>query len=348
MRRFKLSALVAAALALSACASTPEAPQPIATTPPPPTTASVTGGLDRYLEQRARVENVGFRLRKAAAPVCAKKKETKPDIGLIVWSLANFPNADDRERLSGTFALTDAVTVALAVDGAPAARAGLQTGAIITHVDDKPVGEGKGATERFINWSNAAARKGPVHLRLADGTAVTATPQAVCAFPTLLVRAPEINAAADGRVLAITTGLFELTRSDDELALVLGHELAHNVLGHLEQIAVKEKPDGLLDAFMRATIGTAVAKAATPPYTIALEKEADYVGLYFMARAGYDIAAAEGFWRRLNEATAAAKTVAATHPTGEERLRAIQAAVAEIKAKQKAGKPLEPDLKPRR
>jgi Peptidase family M48 len=346
MRRFKLSVFFAAALALSACASTPDAPTPVRTTP---TTASVTGGLDRYLEQRARVESVGFRLRRAAAPVCASKKETKPDIGLIVWSLANFPNADDRERLTGTFGLTDAVTVALAVEGAPAAQAGLQTGTVITHVNDKPVGEDKGATERFIKWSNAAAHKGPVRLRLANGTTVTAAPQTVCEFPTLLVRAPEINAAADGRVLAITTGLLELTKSDDELALVLGHELAHNVLGHLEQLAAaNDKPDSLLDAFMRATIGTAVAKAATPPYSVAFEKEADYVGLYFMARAGYDIAAAEGFWRRLNETVAAANTVAITHPTGDDRLRAIQTTVAEIKAKQKAGKRIEPDLKPRR
>jgi predicted Zn-dependent protease len=83
-----------------------------------------------------------------------------------------------------------------------------------------------------------------------------------------------------------------------------------------------------------------------PPYSIANEKQADYVGLYFMARARYDITAAEAFWRRLNETTRAT-AVNVTHPTGEARLGALQAAIAEIKAKQKAKKPLEPDLKPR-
>lgn len=327
---------------LAACATTPEAPPPQAPAPSAP--ASVTAGLERYMDQRAQVERVGFRLRRSAAQACAKDGDTKPDLGLIVWSLANFSNAEDRTRLQSVFGLTNAVTVALAVDGAPAARAGLKAGMTVTHVNEEPLGEGKGATERFIQLSNAAAQKGAVRLRVASGQTVTALPQTVCEFPTLLVRSPEINAAADGRVLAITSGLFELTRSDDELALILGHELAHNLLGHLKQPA-KETPS-ILDAFMRATIGIAVAKASTPPYSIESEKEADYVGLYLMARAGYDVTAAESFWRRLNETTRAI-AVNVTHPSGEDRLRALQAAIAEIKSKQKAKKPLEPDLRPR-
>lgn len=313
---------------------------------PVSTATSVTAGIEQYMQQRAQVERVGFRLRRSAAQACAKDGNTKPDLGVIVWSLANFSNNEDRARLQGSFSLTNAVTVALAVDDAPAARSGLRAGQIVTHVNDEPLGEGKGATERFIQLSNAAAQKGLVRLRVEGGQTLTALPLTVCDYPTLLVRSPEINAAADGRVLAITSGLFELTRSDDELALILGHELAHNMLGHLKKVPVpKEKPGSLLDAFVRATIGTAVAKTVTPPYSVENEKQADYVGLYLMARAGYNITAAEGFWRRLNETTRA-KAVTATHPSGEERLHALQEAIVEIKAKQKAKLPLEPDLKP--
>lgn len=345
MSNARLALIAAATLSVAACSTAPDVVAPPVTQVPAPAAASVTQGLGRYMQQRARVERVGFRLRKAAAGACAKIDETRPDLGIIVWSLANFANADDRARLQSDFGLTNAVTVALAVEGAPAAQAGLRAGATITHVGDDPVGEGKGATERFIQLSNAAARRGAVDLRLTDGSTLTAAPETACEFPTLLVRSPEINAAADGRVLAITTGLFDLTRSDDEVALILGHELAHNVLGHLNASAgAQEKPGGLLDAFVRMTIGTAVAKSANRPYSIENEKEADYVGLYFMARAGYDVAAAEKFWRRLNETTRAA-AVNTTHPSGEARLSAIQAAATEIKAKQRAGKPLEPDLK---
>ena len=344
MRALRAGLLLSFTLALAACAATPDAP--VTTTPSQATDPSVTEGLERYMEQRARVEAVGFRLRTAAARQCARGNATKPELGLIVWSLANFENAEDRAHLKNAFGLTETVTIALAVDQAPAAAAGLKTGDVITHVNDEPAGKGKGATERFIALSTTAAREGPVRVRLANGDNFALTPKTVCEFPTLLVRSPEINAAADGRVLAITSGLFDLTRSDDELALVLGHELAHNVLGHLKK-AQPAKPSGILDAFLRATIGTAVAASTSPPFPIAFEKEADYAGLYFMARAGYEIAAAEAFWRRLNETTRA-KSVAKTHPSGPERLKALQAAIAEIKAKQKANQPLEPNLKPRR
>jgi len=344
MVSFRVAFLTFAALSLAACASVslspPASPQE---TPAQlhPSTVSVTAGLTRYLDQRARVERVGFRLRRAAAETCSKRGQTKPDVGVIVWSLANFPNGDDRAYLQQKFALTDAVTVALAVEGAPGEKAGLRAGAIVTHVNDDAVLEGKGATERFIALSNAAAKDGPVRLRLADKRTLAIKPQPVCEFPTLLVRSAEVNAAADGRVLAITTGLFELTRSDDELALILGHELSHNVLGHLEQLAAKNKP-GILDAFVRATIGTAVASTVNQPFSPENEREADYVGLYLMARAGFDIDAADAFWRRLNEMTKA-NAVATTHPSGPDRLKAIKATIAEIKAKQKAKQPLDPD-----
>ncbi len=345
MRHIRASISLTLALLVAACASTPDTP-PVTTTPSAPP-VSVTNGLERYMEQRARVESVGFRLRKSAAGYCEKQRQTRPDLGLIVWSLANFPSEEDRTHLQSAFSLTDAVTVALAVENAPASEAGLKPGAVITHVNDEAVHAGKGATERFITLSNAAARKGSVRLRIAGGGDVTVKPDTVCEFPTLLVRSPEINAAADGHVLAVTTGLFDLTQSDDELALILGHELAHNILGHLKNTPTEQrKPGGILDAFVRATIGSAVAGTVSPPFSLANEKQADYAGLYFMARAGFDVTAAETFWQRLNETTRAT-SVAKTHPSGAERLKALEATIAEIKAKQKAKKPLELNLKQR-
>lgn len=342
MTRYRLLPLIAA-FALAACASDPAREAPITKSPAP---ASVTGGLTKYMSDRARVERVGFRLRRAAAADCAERKQTKPDIGLVVWSLANFPNAEDRARLRDDFSLTNAVTVALAVDGAPAGAAGIANGAVITHVNGEAIGEGKGATERYIARTAVAAKQGPVRLKLKDGNDVAVAPETVCEFPTLLVRSDDENAAADGTVLAITSGLLKHTVSDDEIALILGHELAHNILRHLELVkTAKPAPGSLLDAFAKSAIGTAVAATVNRPFSVQYEKEADRAGLIFMARAGYDIDAATAFWKRLNEAMKS-KSVAATHPTGPERLKAIEATIAEIKAKQKKGEPL--DLKPRR
>ena len=341
MRNFQFLVFAILVGHLSACTSTPESQTPpIQSSQPSP---GVTAGIELYMEQRAHVESVGFRLRHAAVSQCAKQNRSKPDLGLIVWSLANFPNEQDRAHLQSSFDLTDAVTIALAIKGAPADAAGVRQGDIITHVNDKLLPVGKGATERFIAVSNMAARNGPVNLRLSTGRTISIAPETVCEYPVLLVRSPDINAAADGRAIAITTRFYEITKSEDELALILGHELAHNILGHLKSNEPSQtKIGGLLDAFLKSAISAAFV--AAPPFSIEREKEADYTGLYFMARAGFEISAAESFWTRLIDTTRAPDVVK-THPPGPERLQALKSTIREIKAKQKAGTMLEPTLR---
>ncbi|MDZ4741178.1 MAG: M48 family metallopeptidase [Alphaproteobacteria bacterium] len=345
MRKLQFLLLAILALHLSACTSTPESQTPqIQPSQPSP---GVTAGIELYMEQRAQVESVGFRLRRTAVTQCAKQNRSKPDLGLIVWSLANFPNEQDRAHLQASFDLTDSVTVALAIKGAPADAAGVTQGDIITHVNDQLLPVGKGATERFITVSNSAARNGPVNVRLSTGRTIAIAPQTACDYPVLLVRSPDINAAADGRAIAITTRFYELTKSQDELALILGHELAHNILGHLKASAPNHsKIGGLLDAFLKSTVSAAFAATLMPPFSIEREKEADYTGLYFMARAGYEISAAESFWTRMINSTSTPQ-VFKTHPPGPERLKALKLAIREIKTKQNAGAPLEPTLKRR-
>jgi hypothetical protein len=291
------------------------------------------------------VEKVLTRLRRANVGYCATKGQTRPEIGLIVWSLANFPNTGDRARLQQTYGLTDKVTIALAVAGSPAEAMGLEQGAAITHVNGTPVFSGKGATERYIAVSNAEARKGPVTLRLDSGTEITVPPETLCAYPLLLVRSPEVNAVADGQVIAITTTLVDQTRTDDELALILAHELAHNVLGHLDAPA-SGKPAGIIDALARTTVSAAMAAGLVPAHSTTREKEADRAGLYFMARAGYDPEAAEAFWARLNATTRPAAMLR-THPSGPERQKALRTALMEIKTLQKAGRPVDFPITPR-
>lgn len=272
---------------------------PPAETPGP----AVTEGIDTYMQQRMRVESVGFRLRHAAADACAGQGATRNDIGLVVWSLANFPNPDDRARLQRLFNLTHAVTVALAVDNGPARKAGIRPGQIITHVDGVGLPVGQGATARFISLSNEAAGRGSVTLRLSDGQERNIRPTLVCASPVLLVRSEDLNAATDGNSVAITTGLYGLLRSDDEVAVILGHELAHILLGHTKS-------------------GAAEAPAR--------EIEADHIGLKLAARAGFDINAAPALWKRLNSLQVAAG-LSASHPSGPAREAAIRKSVNEIR-----------------
>jgi Zn-dependent protease with chaperone function len=293
--------LLLLSLVLAACSSL--APQDEPSGLKPGTGPAVTEGIDIYMQQRLRVESVGFRLRQAAATRCGASGSTRKDLGAVVWSLANFPNPVDRTRLERLYNLTEAVTVALAIEGGPARKAGLRPGTIITHVDGIELPVGPGATARFIALSNEAASRGNVSLRLSDGAERLIQPELVCSSPVLLVRSEDMNAATDGKAVAMTTGLYGLLRSDDEIAVVLGHELAHILLGH-----------------------TRSGSAADP----SRETDADRAGLELAARAGYDIAAAPALWSRLNN-TRIAPGLATTHPTGPAREAAIRKAVQEIR-----------------
>lgn len=333
----RLLAVLALATSLTACASIdgPDEIAPRPREPEPATTASVTQGIEQYMQQRARVESVGFRLRRAAEPECRKQNRTRKDLGLVVWSLASFPNADDQARLRGAYGLDNSVTVAIAIEGAPAQQSGLRQGDVITHVNGEALPVGTGATERFIARSNAAARSGAVTIRVADGRELPVAPDAVCDYPALLVRSPDTNAAADGASFAITTSLYDLTRSDDELAVILGHELAHNILGHLAGSAPaggSSTTGRLLEAFTRSSISTALSAAATPAHDPKKEIEADRVGLELMSRARFNVTAADTMWTRLNS-TGNATLISRTHPTGNERQSALRKTIEELKSR---------------
>ena len=140
-----------------------------------------------------------------------------------------------------------------------------------------------------------------------------------------------LSASADGRHVFISSALASYARSDDMLALVLGHEFAHDVLHHrqrLDQVG-----------FARHTLGD----FGSMPASLRLaEKEADYVGLYLTARAGYDISQAPEFWHRFPRT---AGELAWSHPDAAERAAALAATRDEILAKRRSGQPLIPNLR---
>jgi Zn-dependent protease with chaperone function len=131
----------------------------------------------------------------------------------------------------------------------------------------------------------------------------------------VVVKARAANAYAlpNGKIV-VYTGLLPVTQNEAALAAVIGHEVAHVVARHqaerLSQIVLAQLAITTADAVLAAknsqyrpivgaALGVGVTYGVFLPFSRAHESEADHLGLFYMAKAGYDPAEAVGLWERM-------------------------------------------------
>lgn len=177
-----------------------------------------------------------------------------------------------------------------------------------------------------------------------------------CTFGFKLQEARELNAYADGKNIYITTGMMAFAGDDNDIAVILAHEYAHNVLSHVastqKNVAVGGIGGTLADALLSSqgiNTGGQLAKLganyAQMKYSKTFEQEADHVGLYIADRAGYPLESAPAFWRRMSVEMPQAIYTGTTHPTNPERYVGMSETITEINQKKAAGQPVLPALK---
>lgn len=142
--------------------------------------------------------------------------------------------------------------------------------------------------------------------------------------------------AMPGGKIAVYEGILPYTRSQEGLAVVVGHEIAHIVARHgnermsqqlLVQLggialneALNEKPEETRNIFL-TVYGVGTQLGGILPYSREHEKEADKLGLIFMAMAGYDPSSAIEFWERMAEAGGSKPPeFLSTHPSDASRI----------------------------
>ncbi len=156
----------------------------------------------------------------------------------------------------------------------------------------------------------------------------------------------EVNAfALPGGKVGVYTGLLAFADDDDELAAVVGHEIAHVSARHGAERASQQLGVALLglgvalaseDAKHQDEIRVAYGLVATGTvlkYSRDHESEADRIGLLYMARAGYDPRAAARFWGKMaarKEAGLRMPDWFSTHPSDETRIKRIESWLPEM------------------
>jgi len=151
-----------------------------------------------------------------------------------------------------------------------------------------------------------------------------------------LIGSSEINAfCMPGGKIAFYTGILDkLQLTDDEVAMVMGHEMAHALREHSREQLAKSSATSIglsLGAQLLGLgdLGNMAAKVGTQLLSLRFsrsdESEADLVGLELAARAGYNPQAAVSLWRKMGEATGSGGIgFLSTHPTGPDRIRELE------------------------
>ncbi len=175
-----------------------------------------------------------------------------------------------------------------------------------------------------------------------------------CTFDIALAEDGGLNAYADGEKVVMFPQMVAFTKNDAELALVLSHELAHNIMRHPDSTRQNVAIGGILGTIIDqvaasqgvntgGALGKLGAQGAQLRYSKGFETEADYVGIYIMQRAGYDVSNVGDFWRRMSAQNPDGIYVGTTHPTNPDRYLTIQKTINEVQSKKAAGKPLIPE-----
>lgn len=162
-----------------------------------------------------------------------------------------------------------------------------------------------------------------------------------------LVDSKEINAwCMPGGKVAVYTGILPVTKTDEGLATVMGHEISHAIARHsaerYSQTLAAQVGGGLLGAVTGNTSETTQAligklygiggQLALLKYSRNQESEADHLGLIFMAMAGYNPEKAIDFWQRMSSSKngeGAPPEFLSTHPSDATRIEDIKKSLPE-------------------
>ena len=258
-----------------------------------------------------RVATVGDRLARGGVALCPGQATSLG--GLVIQDARQYsaPMRDDARVVLG---LRDGPAILGSVRETPDALAGRS----IKAVDGKSVLTDSADPYADVGRTETAIedgfQRGQVALTLDDGRTIVLPATPGCRSRFQIVRGGLSRTQSDGRYVQLSEGMLAFASNDNELAAVLAHELAHSVLGH----RAKKTP----------------SKQA--------EYEADWLSVWLLARAGYDIDAVVPFWTRLGRRTDYGIFSDGSHPGWKRRVAKLVEAAAIVKAQRARGADLVP------
>jgi len=228
--------------------------------------------------QMQRVADVGYRIALAGEPECARKAAA---FGISLDFIEAY-QANDRQGVAELLKLSDYPQIAAVADGSPAEQVGLRAGDDLLAIDGTDTRTLRAASSQEPLLADqleqtlmgrspgggvdlTVRRTGTVeHLRI--------TPSRGCAARVVVKTGLGITAFSDGTNIAVSSKLIRFALNDDELALIIGHELGHIINNDGDASGLQQRRQ--------------------------MEDRADARGVALVKCAGYDVERSLQFWLR--------------------------------------------------
>ncbi len=264
--------------------------------------------LTQYQDLNARLARVSYDLASANIDLCPRQARS---IGAHIHSVGDYP-ADIQPMAQAIYAIDDHLYIRTVRPGSPADRAGLKPGDRLMQVAGLSLPGGLSASPFYKAISRQAFMAANVDILVRRGTrqqTFQVVPETVCDYPAHVFFSEAINGHTDGAEIWITSELMRQVEDDVNLALVVAHEMAHAIAGHMDR-----QPSRYL------------------------ELEADRMALIMLERAGYDIDRAIRYWAKAEHPSIHhGDQRLSSHPGTNERLAHFHAVRDEIRAKRVQG-----------
>ena len=307
--------------------------------------------LRQATKHRGWLDRVAHPILRDAAHSCGGM--VRPELGLRYANQYSY-QSEYRQAAIEEFGVGEDVSLIWVTPGAAADKAGLKTGDGIVTVNREPVPAGGKAVKQLDTLLQEPAAAGRVSMSVRRGDVlldVSLEPEITCDYPVLLGDDDTLNAFADGNNIIITRGMMRFVETDQELALIIGHELAHNTMGHVSAKQINTLLGSLLDAAAALYGGVDTqgmfSDLGAQVFSQDFEAEADYVGMYYMHWAGMRLDEAANFWRRMAAEHPASirQGFLASHPSTPQRFVELEETAREIRRKVAAGEAVLPEKK---
>lgn len=275
---------------------------------------------------------------KANTQHCPKDVANQPGFGVFPMGIQSRKDRKQIVKNGGKLG----VRVFRVYQDSPALEAGILKGDVITAINGEPVDTGKNAPDKYYDQFEDAAESGdPVRLtifRAGRDLDITVPTVPICNYYTSMIAdTGQITMSGRHGELQLNPIFLSAAENEHEKLVLLAHEIAHHMSGHVKSKAALSKVGGVLDKAAGFTglptfggLGAAGAMVSRPGD----EKEADELSMKLLASVGVSPVEAVDLWTRIfQDAGGTYRRLTSSHPMTEKRMTALDELAAPERAR---------------